>query len=388
MSNRLIEIGDDTLALDAAGNTIADHHGQRTFTYGPAGRLMAVHDGHHLIARYRYNAFGERVEKRTDTGITLYHYDVYGRLLGETNAEGVARRDYVWRDGIPVAQIDRTGPGMSGASRTDRDAGEESHSPAGPDRLVYLHTDGQGTPHVATDTNQTVVWRWEGEAFGASAPIGADVENHRHNDAGHGDDDHQALSQLRVTVNLRYPGQYYDRETGFFYNWERYYNPGTRRYVTSDPMGLAGGLNTYGYVGGNLLKWVDPTGFSGYSGSAAIPPVRPYGPPVPPIVIAELNNYANQAGAAGGLAITYGAATGDLPLASAGLMVAGSGAVASGLAQLLSPDLPGTLVGAGIDIATSYLPPPYDTLTDSLGNQLANDLLPGFLQQLGIGPCE
>ncbi|MHB8453696.1 MAG: hypothetical protein ACYDDO_03155 [Acidiferrobacterales bacterium] len=68
-----------------------------------------------------------------------------------------------------------------------------------------------------------------------------------------------------------------------------------------------------------------------------------------------------------------------------GLIVAGSGVLPSGLADLLSPDLPGTLVGAGIDIGTSFLPPPYDTLTDSLGNQLANDLLPGFLQQLGLG---
>ena len=132
---------------------------------------------------------------------------------------GNTLRDYVWRDGEPVAQIEVVN---------------------GTDQVTYLHVDHLSTPRHGTNENGELVWSWDSDAFGASLPFGT------------------------RQVNLRFPGQYYDDETGLHYNYFRYYDPAIGRYLTSDPIGLQGGLNTYGYVGGNPVGLVDPLGLLGF----------------------------------------------------------------------------------------------------------------------------
>jgi RHS repeat-associated protein len=69
-----------------------------------------------------------------------------------------------------------------------------------------------------------------------------------------------ASSTGNVIQNLRFPGQYFDAESGLNYNIARDYAPSIGRYIQSDPMGLAGGINQFGYVGQNALLRTDPSG--------------------------------------------------------------------------------------------------------------------------------
>ncbi|MCI4567064.1 RHS repeat-associated core domain-containing protein [Lysobacter sp. CFH 32150] len=119
----------------------------------------------------------------------------------------------------------------------------------------YVHTDALGTPQRATDKLGTVVWQASYDPFGA-AVIDDDPD---------GDSVHQAL-------NLRFPGQYYDAETGLHYNYFRDYDARLGRYLEADPIGLQGGLNLYAYADGNPVATVDPQGL--WSAS----PGQNYGP--------------------------------------------------------------------------------------------------------------
>jgi len=107
--------------------------------------------------------------------------------------------------------------------------------------LYYIHVDHLNTPRAIYNQQQQLVWRWDQqEPFGNSSPD--------ENPAGLG----------TFECNLRFAGQYYDNETNLAYNYFRDFDPSLGRYVESDPIGLQGGLNTYLYVVGNPVKFVDP----------------------------------------------------------------------------------------------------------------------------------
>ena len=108
--------------------------------------------------------------------------------------------------------------------------------------LHYVHADHLGTPQKMTDGTQAVVWDAVYQPFGKSHSVTGTASN-----------------------NQRFPGQYFDAETGFHQNYFRDYDPSTGRYVQSDPIGLDAGINTYSYVGGNPLTFSDPFGLKTYS---------------------------------------------------------------------------------------------------------------------------
>jgi len=110
-------------------------------------------------------------------------------------------------------------------------------------QAYYIHPDHLNTPRLIEDASGTTVWRWDqAEPFGSNPP--------NNNPTGVG----------AFEFNLKFPGQYFDRETNLAYNVMRDYDPGIGRYVESDPIGLGGGINTYAYVAGNPVSSTDPFG--------------------------------------------------------------------------------------------------------------------------------
>ncbi len=123
-------------------------------------------------------------------------------------------------------------------------------SSAVPATVYYVHPDNLGTPRMITrPTDNAIVWRWDN-----NEPFGVGAAN-------------ESVSGTTFKYNLRFPGQYYDWETGTHYNYFRDYDPSIGRYIESDPIGLGGGTNTYGYVLANPIAFADPLGLEACAGT-------------------------------------------------------------------------------------------------------------------------
>ncbi|MFV0477512.1 MAG: RHS repeat-associated core domain-containing protein, partial [Parahaliea sp.] len=166
----------------------------------------------------------------TNTKSTYFIYSEQG-LLGETDQDGTLTKAYGFNPVAADQGLWSTDPiwqaSIHNGSLTD--ARTEMH---------YLHTDHLGTPILATTKAGQTSWQAQAEAFGAAG----------------------ILPGNRIRMNLRLPGQYFDGETGLHYNYFRDYDPSLGRYIQSDPIGLDGGLNTYGYAYQSSLIYTDPTG--------------------------------------------------------------------------------------------------------------------------------
>lgn len=200
-NSKLSSVGANSYTYDAMGNVTGDT--ARTYVWSAAGLMKEAKIGGSTVGTYTYSANNQRTKKVAGGATTHYVYGLGGLLTGEYDNSGVLIREYMWLNGEPLAQITKSG---------------------GTESVTYLHTDHLATPRYGTNAAGSTVWTWDSGAFGKEAPTGSS------------------------TVNLRFPGQYFDSETTLFYNWNRYYNPATGRYVSSDPIGLEADINTYEYV--------------------------------------------------------------------------------------------------------------------------------------------
>jgi RHS repeat-associated protein len=235
---------------DAAGRLIAD--AGRSYRWDAGGHLREVREAGRSVARYRYDARGLRIAKLVDGVATHYLYDPQRRLLAELDAHGEILRQYVYLADRPVAILDRAqvSPGRP--------------APAGvPRRIRYLHLNHLGAPEAVTDERARVIWRADYAPFGRrldARPEGTSNREAPLGQAPHFGSDPHVRPQSAFELALRLPGQYEDRETGLHYNDHRYYDPDTGRYLSPDPLGLAGGPNPYVYAGNDPLTRVDPSG--------------------------------------------------------------------------------------------------------------------------------
>ena len=208
-----------TLLYDNAGNLL--QKGNMQLSYNQAGQLQTITLSGNSTD-YSYNHLRQRVVKTLpDSSEIFYQYLPDGRLLTETNASGSIYKHYIWLEQQLLAVLDKT-LSLSAA------------------QLLYAHNDHLNTVTSLSDINGDVVWQAKYTPFGLGN-INEDVDN----------------NGVNIQFNLRFAGQYYDVESGFHYNYHRYYDPQTGRYITSDPIGLAGGINTYGYALANPLLHSD-----------------------------------------------------------------------------------------------------------------------------------
>lgn len=252
-THHLASIGNASRAYDADGNATGSVIGGSTFGYGYSGRnrmTVAQRDGS-TVGTYTYNALGQRTLKAVTVPAASserFAYDEASQLVGEY---GSAARDYIWLGDLPVAVVDTT----SGVSTVN-----------------YVHADGLSTPRAVADATGASVWQlaYQGNAFGEQQPSSA---------SGY-------------SYNLRFPGQYFDVETGLNYNGARYYESTTGQFPQPDPSGINGGMGLYVYGLNNPLLYFDPDGqqaTTAQQGGFAVPVASPgpMSPGVRPVPITD-----------------------------------------------------------------------------------------------------
>jgi len=247
-------LSNEVYSYDDSSNRLADSRVTGTWVYNQNNQLTEI--GSHTsfiydsngsltqktkggdVTEYRYN-LENRLAEVTLNGdsVASYYYDPFGRRLWKD--VGGQRTYFLYADEGLIAEFEQSGAAV-------RQYGYKPDSSWGTDP-VYMYVGGVyyyyqnnylGVPQKLVSASGKVVWSSTYQAFGeVQVEISSSVEN-----------------------PLRFPGQYFDQETGLHYNYYRFYDPSVGRYITSDPIGLLGGVNTYSYGDQNPLIMTDVFG--------------------------------------------------------------------------------------------------------------------------------
>jgi RHS repeat-associated protein len=251
----------------------------KRYRYDGWGRLLEKRSGRHTVQRFAWDDEDQLVAVTTtrrhgtpeaSTQTTRFAYDAIGRRIAKH--DGFGRTEFVWegmrlieeRRGsqvtsyvyepgsyVPMARIDGQGQVLGAAAS----APDEPATPQTTARIYHFHADPSGLPEELTDEQGTVRWRaayrtWGNTQVESWEAVTVDGVQAR-----------AAPTTEPIAQNLRLQGQYLDRDTGLHYNTFRYYDPDVGRFISPDPIGLAGGYNLHGYSP-NPISWIDPLGWA------------------------------------------------------------------------------------------------------------------------------
>jgi RHS repeat-associated protein len=246
----------ESYTYDSVGNRLTSADAQGTWSYNSNNEVLGYRD-----VSYEYDLNGNVIRKTDQSGTTNYAYDADNRLIQIRDAQSAIYTYYydpfgkrLWKDvnGVRtyffysdeglIEEYDRNGNELRGY-------GYEPNSTWSANLLFqrkgtsyyWYQNDHLGTPQKILTTDGRVIWAAIYDSYGKAVLQVSEIEN-----------------------NLRFPGQYYDQETGLHYNYQRYYDPKTGRYLTPDPIGLGADINLFVYAANNPINEVDPSGLFAY----------------------------------------------------------------------------------------------------------------------------
>jgi len=206
-ANQLASWAGTAHSYDDNGNLTSD--GQRTYTYDSRNRLKTIAGS--ASASFSYDALGRRTDRTVGAVSTGYLYDG-ANAVQELSSSGVKADLLI---GLGIDEV---------LARTDSIG------------TMSLLSDALGSTQALADATGAIQSRFTYEPYGQTMPSGAASDN-----------------------SVQYTGREND-DTGLYYYRARYYDPAKGRFTQTDPIGLAGGINTFAYVGGNPVSYKDPRG--------------------------------------------------------------------------------------------------------------------------------